>query len=105
MDKELIWKVLTEEQGCKLSGEDCNKKSCLRYYTCKGIASAITKLFTGNNNVLINLINKLEAIACDLSREGLPPFHIDIIHLITKIIEEKNRLERLEWDMLLTGKR
>jgi hypothetical protein len=45
MDKELIWKILAEEQGCKLSGEDCNGKSCLRYYTCKGIASAITKLF------------------------------------------------------------
>jgi hypothetical protein len=45
MDKELIWKVLAEEQGCKLSGEDCNGKSCLRYYTCKGITSAILKLF------------------------------------------------------------
>jgi hypothetical protein len=44
MDK-MIWKVLAEEQGCKLSGEDCNGKSCLRYYTCKGIASAILTLF------------------------------------------------------------
>jgi hypothetical protein len=61
MDK-LIWKVLTEEQGCKLSGEDCNGKSCLRYYTCKGIASAITKLFIEDVDKAANKATKLREI-------------------------------------------
>jgi uncharacterized protein YfbU (UPF0304 family) len=44
MDK-MIWKVLTEEQGCKLSGEDCTHRKCRRYLTCKGMVTAILKLF------------------------------------------------------------
>jgi hypothetical protein len=44
MDKKL-WGVLTEKHGCKLSGEDCTHRKCRRYLTCKGMVTAILKLF------------------------------------------------------------
>jgi hypothetical protein len=95
MDKELIWKVLTEEQGCKLSGEDCTHRKCRRYLTCKGMVSAITTLF---KQEMLRLIGEdedkyLDTIYSELARveRGKNQLRAELRNAInTEISDEHN---------------
>ena len=95
MSKELIRILKDLYREGHADGQEISEP--LSFSKAYDAEQAILALMDKRFEDILKLIELLEINACDLSREGLPPFHIDIIHWMTKIFKKKDEI-RARWE-------